>query len=56
MDARDILDAMIFVVIIIGSIFAGRRFYQDMTRPLDNRDNTKKKRPTTVINTNKGKK
>lgn len=34
MEPRDILDIVIYVIIVIGLIWAGRRFYMDMKRPL----------------------
>ena len=33
MEPRDIVDTIIIVVVIIGSIWAVIRFYQDVTRP-----------------------
>lgn len=36
MDARDVLDLLIILNVIVGFGFAGRRFYKDMTRPLEN--------------------
>ncbi len=36
MEPRDIVDIIIIVIVVIGLIWAGLRFRQDMTRPLDN--------------------
>lgn len=35
---RNIFDALIIIVIIVGLILAARRFYSDMSRPLPDDD------------------
>jgi len=44
LDSRDIFDLLIYGVVIIGLIFAARRLYQDLTRPLDDEPKDKKHR------------
>lgn len=34
MDSHEAFDILIYIVIVVGLLFAARRLYQDLTRPL----------------------